>query len=462
MQQQFVPFAKLDLGGEPDYDVSGGTESKSSSSSSVVGSSAGSRKGTDEAKLRSMSRSRDSGRSSGSTDEAKLRSADEAELRPGEGKRSGSSNVGSGSSEGNSSQSRKRDREGSANEAQLRRSNNEFDYPEGGPYRGGHAEQDHSIGGGGIEGNTVETRTADDSSTGQSSSTRRTGRTGRRSIMTTRGGGGGGGEDRSWGSEGSTSRERDSSGGGGATSRRRGETTPEEYARGIAFARWLRSARAMRGWTQKRLQEESGVSDTYVGVLEADGVNKSTGSYQRPSEDVIHRLASALACDEEAGRLAAGYSRTAVPDNPLKRFATPVADEMVYIPLLGTVRAGEPVLAPSNIEEIVAVPRDFIPYGEERITYALRVRGNSMAGVGIFEGDRIVVRLAETALDGQYVVALCGEGHPTVKRFRRPDPAGGAYLEDCPGSGTAKREAIPLEAPWRIIGVATHVDRELP
>jgi repressor LexA len=88
------------------------------------------------------------------------------------------------------------------------------------------------------------------------------------------------------------------------------------------------------------------------------------------------------------------------------------------LPLLGSVAAGQPVLAEENIEEYIPVP-DFA--GGRDGEYVLRVRGESMKNVGILEGDLVVVRPQDTAQQGDIVVALMGE-EATVKRFfREPD-----------------------------------------
>ena len=83
------------------------------------------------------------------------------------------------------------------------------------------------------------------------------------------------------------------------------------------------------------------------------------------------------------------------------------------LPLVGTVAAGQPILAEENIEEYVQVPT--LAGGEDG-EYVLRVRGDSMINAGILEGDYVVVRPQETATDGEIVVALVGE-EATVKRF---------------------------------------------
>jgi repressor LexA len=85
------------------------------------------------------------------------------------------------------------------------------------------------------------------------------------------------------------------------------------------------------------------------------------------------------------------------------------------LPLVGSVAAGQPILAEENIEEYVPVP-DIA--GGSNGEYVLRIRGESMKNAGILEGDLVVVRPQETAQQGDIVVALLGE-EATVKRFFR-------------------------------------------
>ncbi len=85
----------------------------------------------------------------------------------------------------------------------------------------------------------------------------------------------------------------------------------------------------------------------------------------------------------------------------------------VYLPVLGRVTAGQPILAAENFEEMLPVPWDMIR-GDEG--FILKVRGDSMVEAGIFDGDHVVVRKQETAENGDIVVALL-EDEVTVKRF---------------------------------------------
>jgi repressor LexA len=85
------------------------------------------------------------------------------------------------------------------------------------------------------------------------------------------------------------------------------------------------------------------------------------------------------------------------------------------VPLVGRVAAGEPLLAEQNVEEFVTLP-DFLSV--DRDGFVLRVRGDSMIGAGILDGDLVVVRRQEQAANGDIVVALLDD-EATLKRFYR-------------------------------------------
>lgn len=89
-----------------------------------------------------------------------------------------------------------------------------------------------------------------------------------------------------------------------------------------------------------------------------------------------------------------------------------------FVPVVGRVAAGQPILAEQNIDEIVPLPEDFLPSGE---AFLLRVRGDSMIGDGIHDGDLVVVHRQDAADTGDIVVAMV-EDEATVKRLvRHPD-----------------------------------------
>lgn len=91
--------------------------------------------------------------------------------------------------------------------------------------------------------------------------------------------------------------------------------------------------------------------------------------------------------------------------------------DMVQVPIIGRVAAGEPLLAQENIEEYFPIPSDFMPNNE---TYMLKVKGESMINAGILDGDFVLVEKKSTADNGDMVVALVEDG-ATVKRFYKEE-----------------------------------------
>lgn len=87
--------------------------------------------------------------------------------------------------------------------------------------------------------------------------------------------------------------------------------------------------------------------------------------------------------------------------------------EVVNVPLLGRVAAGEPLLAVENVETYFPIPAEYMPNEE---TFMLKVKGESMINAGIFDGDNILVQKQSTASDGDMVVALVDDS-ATVKTF---------------------------------------------
>ncbi len=93
-----------------------------------------------------------------------------------------------------------------------------------------------------------------------------------------------------------------------------------------------------------------------------------------------------------------------------------VRSEMVSLPIVGTVAAGQPIFAEENIESYFPIPAEFIPVGEP--SFILRVKGDSMINAGILDGDYILIQSCSAAQNGKMVVALI-EDSATVKTFYR-------------------------------------------
>jgi len=97
------------------------------------------------------------------------------------------------------------------------------------------------------------------------------------------------------------------------------------------------------------------------------------------------------------------------------RPTAPAGKRSCRVPIVGEVAAGSPIFAEKNIEGWITVD-DVAPSDK---LFALRIRGDSMVGAGILDGDLVVVRQQDTAYDGDIVVALVDDEDATVKKLRR-------------------------------------------
>lgn len=127
-------------------------------------------------------------------------------------------------------------------------------------------------------------------------------------------------------------------------------------------------------------------------------------------------------------------------------------EEVVNVPLLGKVTAGNPIEAIANPTEFFSLPASMIPKHEEIFT--LNVWGESMINAGIFDGDIVVVKKSTTARNGQIVVAMNDNNEVTLKRFYKEN----GYVRLQPENDTMDPIILPT---CTIIGIAIGLYREL-
>ncbi len=94
-------------------------------------------------------------------------------------------------------------------------------------------------------------------------------------------------------------------------------------------------------------------------------------------------------------------------------------DNVVDVPLLGKVTAGTPIEAIETPDEYFSLPANLIPNKEE--VFTLKVSGESMINVGIYDGDILIVERRNTARNGETVVAMNSDNEVTVKTFYKED-----------------------------------------
>lgn len=184
---------------------------------------------------------------------------------------------------------------------------------------------------------------------------------------------------------------------------------------------------------------ETGVSPSFEEMKEALDLKSKSG---------VHRLISALEERNFIRRLpnrARALEILRLPDaiktpapapaakaniqTPPSRPTPSAANDVLEVPLHGRIAAGLPIEALEG-QNSLSVPAALLGPGEH---YALEVAGDSMVEAGILDGDYALVRKAETARDGEIVVALIDDNEATLKYFRhegsmiRLDPANRAY-----------------------------------
>ncbi len=147
-----------------------------------------------------------------------------------------------------------------------------------------------------------------------------------------------------------------------------------------------------------------GYSPTIQELADALGVSKVT---------VFERVESLI----EKGALLRRPNRArSLEVNP--EVELPDEQRHTRLPLVGTIAAGSPIEAMED-REYLDLEQLFSPPGAAGNTFVLRVKGDSMIEEHIREGDYVVVERRNTALNGQTVVALLGDGHATLKKYYR-------------------------------------------
>ena len=133
----------------------------------------------------------------------------------------------------------------------------------------------------------------------------------------------------------------------------------------------------------------------------------------RPRALVVADLPTPAADPVDAPLPAGPTTLRPVPDLEPERLLPTAA----YVPVVGRIAAGGPILAEQHIEEVFPLPRDLVGDGE---LFLLKVVGDSMIDAAICDGDWVVVRQQNTAENGDIVAALI-EDEATVKTFKRRD-----------------------------------------
>lgn len=159
------------------------------------------------------------------------------------------------------------------------------------------------------------------------------------------------------------------------------------------FGKLLTKLREEQRYSMNALADAAKVSVAHISRIE-------TGERPAPSAQFIKKLANVIGHYEELMK-AAGY--LAVP---------PEERNINALPIIGTIRAGIPILAQESYDGYLDVPDSL------RADFALRVTGDSMIGAGILDGDYAICRESQEPQTGQIVVALRDEGSTSVATLK--------------------------------------------
>lgn len=165
----------------------------------------------------------------------------------------------------------------------------------------------------------------------------------------------------------------------------------------------------MKGLTSKQQR----VLDVIRGAMRAKGQPPTVREIGREigvqSSCTVQRHLDALEKKGFIKRDRYKYRSIELTDSPIPPFV-----RAVNVPVVGQIAAGLPILAEQHIEDTFPLPMDLVSDSDN--VFMLRVRGDSMINVGIFDGDLVAIRQQNVAHNGEIVAAMI-EGEATVKRF---------------------------------------------
>ena len=143
----------------------------------------------------------------------------------------------------------------------------------------------------------------------------------------------------------------------------------------------------------------------------------------------------------------------------LTEAASRATENLLRVPIVGRIAAGQPLLAEEHLEGELVVDASLVgkaPAERAASHFALRVRGRSMQGAGIVNGDYVIVRQQPTAESGEIVVALIGE-EATVKRFFKDED----HIRLQPDNPAMDPIIVDKDQPVEILGKVVAVFRKL-
>ncbi len=159
--------------------------------------------------------------------------------------------------------------------------------------------------------------------------------------------------------------------------------------------------------------EETGISPSFEDMKNALGLRSKSGIHRHLNSLVERGFVERLPNRARAVRVVRKPEAAAAP----KGRSPNQWDELVDLPLLGTIAAGTPIEAIQH-ESFVKVPPTILSGRGGENHFALRIEGDSMIGAGILDGDMGIFRRQQTAETGEIIVAFIDGQEATLKRFR--------------------------------------------
>jgi len=185
------------------------------------------------------------------------------------------------------------------------------------------------------------------------------------------------------------------------------------------LGKYLEQLRIERKLTLREASDLSGLSYTYIRDVEL-GINRKTKKELTPSPETLKKLAEAYKVDYYLMLEKAGIVDEYAIQDAYDRIGSIINEESVKykvnsgIPLIGTICAGDGIIAEENIEDYVTFP--FLK--KKQPDFALRVKGNSMIGAEIRDGDIVFFRTAKWAeKNGQIVAVVVNGEEGALKRM---------------------------------------------
>lgn len=168
--------------------------------------------------------------------------------------------------------------------------------------------------------------------------------------------------------------------------------------------------------TERQQQVLDYISHTVVERGYPPSVREIGDAVGLSSPSSVHAILNALV---EAGAIRKDPSKPraiVVVDQKMPAARSSDDERVRDVPVLGRIAAGTPILAAEHVEDVLPLPVDLV--GNDPV-FLLEIKGDSMIGAGIFDGDLVAVRSQPDALDGEIVAALIDGEEATVKRLRR-------------------------------------------